>query len=80
MIHSDQEHAIERFSRKGNILTYEATVEDPVMFTKPWVVDPRHFKIGNPNDRLEELICVDQDAAHVVKPTAEDPSIPGKVF
>jgi hypothetical protein len=80
LIHSDQEHVIERYTRKGDILTYEATVEDPVMFTKPWVITPRHFKIGDPNDRLEELICVDQDAEHVVKPTAEDPSIPGKVF
>lgn len=80
LIHSDQEHVIERYTRKGNILTYEATVEDPVMFTKPWVIDPRHFKIGDPNGRLEELICVDQDAQHVVKPTPEDPSIPGRVF
>lgn len=69
LIHSDQEHVIERYSRKGNILTYEATVEDPVMFTKPWVITPRHFKIGDPNDRLEELICSDQDSEHIAKPT-----------
>ena len=37
-IHSDKEHVIERISRNGDVMTYEATVEDPVMFTKPWVV------------------------------------------
>lgn len=28
MIHSDQEHVIERYTRSSDILTYEAMVED----------------------------------------------------
>src|SRR5207237_306097 len=43
-IHSDQEHVIERWSRVGDVLSYEATVEDPVALEKPWVVTPRRVK------------------------------------
>lgn len=44
-IHSDQEHVIERWTRDGDTLTYEATVEDPVMLTKPWVITPDIYGI-----------------------------------
>ena len=37
-IHSDKEHVTERWTREGDTLTYQATEEDPVMFTRPWVV------------------------------------------
>lgn len=72
LIHSDQEHVIERYTRRGNMLTYEATVEDPVMFTKPWVVTPRHLVIGGPDQELFETFCVSLDKQHIVKPTRED--------
>ncbi len=56
----------ERFSRKGDVLTYEATVEDPVMFTKPWVIEPRHFRINNnPEDQMLESVCFDGDSGHI---------------
>jgi hypothetical protein len=38
--HSDQMKVIERFTRNGNTLTWQATVEDPVMLAKPWVKSP----------------------------------------
>jgi hypothetical protein len=67
LIHSDQEHVTERYSRKGDVLTYEATVEDPVMFSKPWVIAPRHFRINNnPQDQMLESVCIDNDSGHVV--------------
>src|SRR5881396_4389767 len=34
--HSDALHVIERFTRKGNTLEYDVTIEDPKLFTKPW--------------------------------------------
>lgn len=72
LIHSDQEHVTERFSRKGDVLTYEATVEDPVMFTKPWVIQPRHFTINNyPEDQMLESICVDNDSGHIAAAAEE---------
>ncbi len=36
-IHSDQEHIVERFTRPSmNYLTYQVTIEDPKVLTKPW--------------------------------------------
>ena len=70
-LHSDKEHVIERFTRNADVLTYEATVDDPVMFTKPWVVTKK-FPHGGPGDRIIEGICYDGDKPHFVSPTAED--------
>lgn len=77
LLHSDAEHVVERYSRKGDILTYETTVEDPKAFTKPWVITPRHFKIGDPNDRLMESFCNDRDLAHLVdgNSTSDEPRV-----
>ena len=73
LIHSDQEHVTERYTRHGNMLVYEATVEDPVMFTKPWVLTPRHFMLGvPPDDRIFESFCESRDRGHIIKPTEED--------
>lgn len=75
-IHSDKEHVIERYTRNGDTLTYEATVEDPVMFSKPWVLAPKKIKHGGPalttNDGVLEERCVVNDKNHYIKPTAED--------
>lgn len=73
LIHSDQEHVIERYTRRGDMLVYEATVEDPVMFTKPWVLTPRHFMLGvPPDDRIFESFCESRDRSHIIKPTESD--------
>ena len=34
--HDDNMHVIERFTRKGDTLEYDVTVEDPTLFTAPW--------------------------------------------
>jgi hypothetical protein len=73
LIHSDQEHVTERYTRHGDMLVYEATVEDPVMFAKPWVVTPRHFMLGvPPDDRIFESFCEARDKSHIVRPTETD--------
>src|SRR6185436_16532962 len=56
--HSDKEHVIERWSRKGDVLTYSAIVEDPVMFTKPWVVTPREIRLSPDSDYMQPEACV----------------------
>ena len=71
LMHSDQEHVIERYIRSGDILTYEATVEDPVVLTKPWVITPRHIKHGGPDDRLYETFCDNRDITHYVTPATD---------
>jgi hypothetical protein len=69
ILHSDQEHVVERYTRHGNLLTYEATVEDPVMFTEPWVLTPRHWFLGGPEDRLLESSCESRDKSHIAPRT-----------
>jgi hypothetical protein len=74
-VHSDKEHVVERWKRDGDMITYQATVDDPVMFTQPWVLAPEHVRIAKPGDALQETICLasETDADAMVKPTAEDP-------
>jgi hypothetical protein len=78
-IHSDKEHVIERWTRTGDTLSYAATVEDPVMFTKPWVITPRKVQHAGPSktsdDAVLEEICTPRDKPHFVKPSAEDQPI-----
>ena len=75
-LHSDKEHVVERWTRKGDALTYEATVEDPIMFTKPWVITPRKVKHAGAADKstdaLLETICT-PEKEHFVPPTEADP-------
>jgi len=46
--HSDQMHVIEKFTRQGNQIKYEVTVEDPEVLVEPWVMAPRLMRL-NPN-------------------------------
>lgn len=66
--HTADMHVIERFTREGNLLTYQVTVEDPSIFTEPWV-RARRMKIStDPTaDALtEEGPCLEKDASHLV--------------
>ena len=72
LIHSDKEHVVERYTRSGDMLTYEATVDDPVMFTKPWVMIPRRTHHAGAADHLLEMTCVPNDKAHIIKPSEAD--------
>ncbi len=47
LFHSDQMHVVERFTRTGNEMLYEVTVEDPEVLVKPWVMNPRILRIAN---------------------------------
>ena len=39
--HSDKMRVLERFTREGNTLRYEVTVEDSEVLAQPWVMTPR---------------------------------------
>ncbi len=71
-IHSDKEHVVEHWTRTGDTLKYEATVEDPVMFNKPWVITPRYVSIARSDDYLQPQMCSPHDEGHLIKPTAAD--------
>ena len=66
--HSNNMHVIERYTRKGDTLTWQATVEDPEVLMEPFVMDPRTVK-RNPNQKLqltEDLPCEERDLEHIV--------------
>ena len=54
--HTDQLHVIERFLRPDLMtLHYEATIDDPGAYTRPWTIA---FDLSwNPNGEIMEYIC-----------------------
>ena len=58
-LHSEKEHVIERFSRTSkNYVTYQITVEDPVVLVKPFTSAPHVWTLAqDPNDVWTEYIC-----------------------
>ena len=66
--HSADMKVTERFHRDGNAMTWQATVEDPVVLMKPWTWDMRTIRL-NPDPKAEireEYPCSEQDLAHIV--------------
>src|SRR6202140_2610405 len=62
-IHSDAMHVIEKLTREGNVIDWQLTIEDPKVFTKPWVYS-RHLVHGlEGGHALEESPCVERDAS-----------------
>jgi hypothetical protein len=63
--HTEALHVTERLTRNGDTITYQATVEDPNVFTRPWVMNARTLRLGT--RPLEEgPPCVEKDAEHLV--------------
>ena len=46
--HSDKMHVIEKFTRQGDALLYDVTIEDPDVLAEPWVFPTRVVR-RNPN-------------------------------
>jgi hypothetical protein len=65
-IHSDAMHVIEKLTREGNVITWEVSIDDPKVFTRPWVFS-RHLIHGlEGGHALEEAPCVEHDGNHLV--------------
>lgn len=63
LFHTVDMHVIERFTRDGNTLTYQVTVEDSV-FAQPWV---RTRKLQLSKQALvQEAPCLNMDSEHLV--------------
>jgi hypothetical protein len=57
--HSDQLHVVERYSRiDRDHLSYEATIEDPKVFTRPWKISMPLYRRIEKNMQLVEYNCV----------------------
>jgi hypothetical protein len=64
--HSDQEHVVERISRPSmNYLTYQVTIEDPKVLTKPWTSAPRTWSLGH--EALQEYYCTNNREEEALK-------------
>ena len=58
--HSDALHVVERFTpRSADTLMYEATIEDPNVFTRPWKMSMPLYRRVEPNAQLLEFRCVE---------------------
>jgi hypothetical protein len=57
--HSDALHVVERYSADGpDHIRYEATIEDPKVFTRPWKMSMPLYRLVDKNARLLEYECV----------------------
>src|SRR5256712_5375119 len=52
--HSEQMHVVERFTRQGDVMLYDVTVEDPEVLVEPWVLPTRTLRRNtNPDAGLQ---------------------------
>jgi hypothetical protein len=57
---SDQLHIVERITpRSAETLNYEATIEDPTVYTRPWKISFPLYKHVEKNAQLVEFRCVE---------------------
>jgi hypothetical protein len=58
--HSEAMHVVERFTRTSpDHLMYEATIEDPQVFTRPWKIQMPLYRRVEANAQLVEFRCVE---------------------
>jgi hypothetical protein len=62
--HTEALHVVERYTRTGDTLRWEATVEDPNVLTKPWKMTPR-TEILTDTMLYEEPICEERESQHI---------------
>jgi len=63
--HSDAMKVTERFTREGDTITYQVTVDDPKVLTQPWTMTPRKLQLAD--EELEESPrCADQDGQRLL--------------
>ena len=63
--HTEALHVSERLTRKGNTLRWEATVDDPGVLNKPWVMTPR-TEVLIDGMIYEQPICEERETKHMV--------------
>jgi len=58
--HSDALHVVERFTpRSAETITYEVTIEDPKVFSRPWKMSMPLYKHVERNAQILEFRCVE---------------------
>jgi hypothetical protein len=58
--HSDALHVVERYTPlTSDVIQYEATIEDPNVFTRPWKMSMPLYRRAERNAQLLEYKCVE---------------------
>jgi len=58
--HSDKLRVEERYTRTSpDVMSYEATIEDPVIFTRPWKIKMALYRRQEKNAQLLDFKCVE---------------------
>jgi len=58
--HSEALHVVERYSfRNPDVINYEATIEDPMVFTRQWKISLPLYRRLDKNAQLTEFKCVE---------------------
>ena len=58
--HSAALHVVERYTRTSpDVISYEATIEDPAVFTRPWKVSMPLYRRQEKNAQLLDFKCVE---------------------
>jgi hypothetical protein len=58
--HSEALHVVERYTRTGpDVISYEATIEDPKVFTRPWKMSMPLYRRQERNAQLMDFKCVE---------------------
>jgi hypothetical protein len=71
---SEKQHIVERFTRSSkNYLSYELTIEDPVVLAKPYKHVARTWTLAqNPNDLWTEYVCTANEEASYMQTMAPE--------
>jgi hypothetical protein len=65
-------HVVEKFTPiDSNTLDWQATMDDPAIYTRPWTISARISKINTPNYQILEFACHEgeQDLIHYTEET-----------
>jgi hypothetical protein len=58
--HSDKLHVVERYTRTSpDVIAYEATMEDPNVFTRPWKISMALYRRQEKNAQILDFKCVE---------------------
>jgi hypothetical protein len=78
--HSDALHVVERYTRVGpNTIDYEATIEDPKTYSRPWKISMPLHRNTEPDFELREQECTEGDNGRAIHPPYR-PAPEGDIF
>ncbi len=67
--HSEALHVVERYTRTGpDTIAYEATLEDPKTYRKPWKIAMPLHRITEPGFEIREQECMEGDSGRAIHP------------